>query len=122
MNTQNKQAFWDPYVAGALSGLVLVASVALAGKFFGTSTTFVRSTGMIEKIFSPERVSQMAYFIKEAPIIDWQWMFVIGIFFGAMLAAKLSGTFVIQALPDMWRSRFGSGGWSKVWRKRSSGF
>jgi len=101
------KSFWNPYLAGALSGLVLVASVALAGKFFGTSTTFVRSTGMIETIFSPERVSQMAYFIKEAPIIDWQWMFVIGIFFGALLAAKLSGTFLIQSLPDMWRARFG---------------
>jgi len=107
IKTARDKSFWNPYLAGALSGLVLVASVGFAGKFFGTSTTFVRSTGMIEKIFSPERVPQMAYFIKEAPIIDWQWMFVLGIFFGALLAAKLSGTFLIQALPDMWRGRFG---------------
>ena len=100
-------SFWNPYLAGALSGLVLVVSVALAGKFFGTSTTFVRSTGMIEKIFSPERVSQMAYFIKEAPIIDWQWMFVVGIFFGALMAAKISNTYRSQSLPDMWRRGFG---------------
>ena len=101
------KSFWNPYLAGALSGIVLVASVAFAGKFFGTSTTFVRATGMIEKLFSAERVAQMDYFMKEAPVIDWQWMFVIGIFLGALLAAKMSGTFAIKALPDMWRSRFG---------------
>jgi uncharacterized protein len=104
--TRDKR-FWNPYFAGALSGLVLVASVGLAGKFFGTSTTFVRTTGMIENIFSAERVAQMDYFMREAPIVDWQWLFVVGIFFGALLAAKMSGTFAIKALPDMWRSRFG---------------
>lgn len=106
-NTAGEASFWNPYFAGALSGVVLVASVALSGKFFGTSTTFVRSTGMIEKVFSPERVAQMDYFMKEAPIVDWQWMFVAGIFFGASIAAKLSNSYRLQALPDMWRRRFG---------------
>jgi hypothetical protein len=105
--TAHDECFWNPYLAGALSGVVLVASVALAGKFFGASTTFVRSTGMIEKIFSAARVAQMDYFIKEAPIVDWQWMFVIGILLGASIAAKISGTYTVQALPDMWRKRFG---------------
>jgi len=106
--TAHDRKFWNPYLAGALSGLVLIGSAGVAGKFFGASTTFVRSTGMIEKIFSGERVSQMAYFMKEAPIIDWQWMFVVGIFFGAFIAARISGTYELQALPDMWRRRFGS--------------
>jgi len=105
--TPRDRCFWNPYLAGALSGLVLIASVGFAGKFFGASTTFVRSTGMIEKIFSAERVSRMDYFMKEAPIVDWQWMFVIGIFFGASIAAKISDTYRLQALPDMWRGRFG---------------
>jgi uncharacterized protein len=109
MKIKTQQGFWNPYIAGALSGIVLVGTVWISGKFFGASTTFVRSAGMIEKFFSAERVAQMDYFMKEAPVIDWQWMFVIGIFFGALLAAKLSGTFAIQALPDMWRSRFGAG-------------
>ncbi|PKN48621.1 MAG: YeeE/YedE family protein, partial [Deltaproteobacteria bacterium HGW-Deltaproteobacteria-16] len=73
---------WNPYVAGALSGLVIVGSVWLTGKYAGASTTFVRGAGMIEQLFSPERVSQMEYFLKEKPIIDWQWMFVIGILIG----------------------------------------
>ena len=106
--TSRDSQFWSPYIVGALSGLVLVRSVWISGKYFGASTTFVRSAGMLEQIFGAERVARMDYFIKEAPVFDWQWMFVIGIFFGALIAAKTTGTFAVQALPDMWRRRFGN--------------
>ncbi len=105
---------WSPYVAGALSGLVSIGSVWFVGKYLGASTTFVRTTGMVEKLFSPERVAKMPYFIKEAPIIDWQWMFVIGIALGSFVAAITSGSFRIQAVPDMWERRFGYGGPSRA--------
>ena len=71
---------WNPYLAGALAGLVMILSVWFAGKYFGASTTFVRSAGLIEKLLSAERVAKMDYFIKTVPKIDWQWMFVFGIF------------------------------------------
>jgi uncharacterized protein len=106
-STDNKK-YWSPYLAGALSGLVLILSVSITGKFFGTSTTFVRTTGMLENFFSAGRVAQMDYFIKEVPVVDWQWMFVLGIFIGALIAAKTSGTFSWQAVPEMWQKRFGS--------------
>lgn len=99
---------WNPYLAGALSGLVSVISVGVAGQFLGASTTFVRTAGMVEKVIAPERVSQLDYFIKTVPKIDWQWMFVVGIFIGALIAAVTSGSFRWQALPDMWQERFGS--------------
>jgi len=98
---------WSPYVAGALSGVVLILSVWITGKFFGASTTFVRSAGMVEKLFSAERVAAMEYFVKELPQIDWQWMFVIGIFLGSLISAVTSGSFRLQAVPDMWERRFG---------------
>ena len=105
---KGQREFWNPYVAGSLSGLVLAGSVWASGKFFGASTTFVKSAGMLKKLLDSEEVARMEYFIKETPAIDWQWMFVTGIFFGALMASRLSRTFKIQALPDMWRSRFGS--------------
>jgi hypothetical protein len=98
---------WSPYVAGALSGVVLILSVWVTGKFFGASTTFVRSAGMIEKLFSAERVAGMEYFVKELPRIDWQWMFVIGIFLGSLISGVTSASFRWQAVPDMWQRRFG---------------
>lgn len=98
---------WSPYLAGALSGVVMFLSVWVSGKYFGASTTFVRSAGMIEKVFSAERIAKMDYFVKEVPKIDWQWMFVVGILIGSLIASKISDTFQWKALPDMWEKRFG---------------
>ena len=99
---------WNPYLAGALSGLVSIGSVWITGKYLGASTTFVRTSGIIESFFTPERVAKMPYFMKEAPIIDWQSMVVGGIFLGALAAALSDGSFRLQAVPDMWAERFGT--------------
>ena len=98
---------WSPYLAGALTGLAMILSVWISGKYFGASTTFVRSAGMIEKLFNAERVAQMDYFIKVVPRVDWQWIFVLGIFIGSLIASTTSGSFRWKALPDMWEGRFG---------------
>lgn len=104
---------WNPYLAGALSGVVGVLSVWFAGQYLGASTSFVRTAGMIERLFGPERVAQMDYFVKVVPRIDWQWMFMAGIFLGALIAALTSGSFRLQAVPDMWAARFGKTSVSK---------
>jgi len=102
-----KKAQWSPYVAGALIGMVSWFAVLTAGKYLGVSTTFVRTIGMIESIFAPERVATLPYFVKEKPIIDWQWMEVLGILIGAFIASKLSGDFKRIFVPPMWEERFG---------------
>ena len=106
MNWLTKEK-WSPYIAGALTGLLMISSVWAAGKYFGASTTFVRSAGMVEKVFNAERVSKIDYFVKEVPKIDWQWMFVVGILIGSLIASRASGSFQWKALPDMWEGRFG---------------
>lgn len=98
---------WNPYIAGALTGLLLVLSVWFTGKYVGASTTFVRSAGYIEKVFNAERVGAMEYFKKEMPKIDWQFLFVIGIFIGSLISSTTSKTFRWQAVPDTWQARFG---------------
>jgi len=100
---------WSPYLAGALAGIVMILSVWIAGKYFGASTTFVRSAGMIEKIFSAERVEKMDYFIQKVPKFEWQWMFVFGIFMGSLISSTTSRSFKWKAVPDMWEDRFGPG-------------
>jgi len=99
---------WNPYLAGALAGLLLVLSVFVTGKYFGASTTYVRAAGFLERAVDADRVSAMAYFIKEAPVIDWQWMFVVGIAVGAFGAALGSGTFRISSVPERFAARFGA--------------
>lgn len=98
---------WNPYLAGALTGLLLVFSVWFTGKYIGASTTFVRAAGYVEQAINPERVAALEYFKKELPKIDWQFMFVIGIFFGSLIASTTSKSFRVQAVPTMWESHFG---------------
>lgn len=104
-NTSGKG--WSPYLAGALTGLLMVFSVWLTGKYFGASTTFVVTSGMLESLVAPERVANMPYFAKAGLKVDWQWMFVVGIFVGSLLSAKFFADFRWQAVPPMWEKRFG---------------
>ena len=98
---------WSPYLGGALSGLVIVASVWIAGKYFGASTTFVRAAAAVEQAVAPDYVARLAYFAKEGAKIDWQGLFLVGVFLGALAAALMSRTFVWTALPQRWEQRFG---------------
>ena len=98
---------WNPYLAGALTGLVMVFSVWLSGKYFGASTSFVVTSGMLENLVAPERVAGMPYFLKTGTHVDWQWLFVAGILVGSFLSARLFHDFQWQAVPPMWETRFG---------------
>ena len=107
-----KSKRWDPYIAGALTGLLLILSVLIAGKFFGASTTFSRSMAVIEKSIGVD-VNQFEYFTtkkgKYGPdsLPNWQLMFELGIIIGGFIASIWSGTFKFMTIPDMWRQRFG---------------
>jgi uncharacterized protein len=103
---------WNPYLAGGLAGVLLVLSVLINGHFLGASTTFARSASVIEQALGID-TSAFDYFTTKqgkygpSSLPNWQLMFVIGIFLGALISSKLSGDFKIQAVPDMWRKRFG---------------
>ncbi|MCK5311013.1 MAG: hypothetical protein KAJ62_02815, partial [Desulfobacteraceae bacterium] len=56
-----KNKTWNPYLAGALVGIVLVLSVIVAGKYLGASTTFARAASVIEKAVGID-YSQYEYF------------------------------------------------------------
>ena len=98
---------WSPYVAGALAGLLLVLSVVATGKYFGASTTFVRSAGLIEQVIVPERVQSMDYFVKTKVKIDWQWMFVFGVLFGSLISSRMGKDFKASPVPPTWEATFG---------------
>jgi uncharacterized membrane protein YedE/YeeE len=104
---------WNPYLSGALAGLLLVASVAVAGQFLGASTTFSRSAAYIEDKVGVD-TSRFDYFTakkgKYGPgsLPNWQLMFVIGIVVGSFAISKMSGSFKIEPVPPMWRERFGN--------------
>lgn len=113
MKMKTKDGGWSPYLAGALVGVLAVVSVyattQLMGKtsFLGASTTFVRAAGLLEQTAFPERVAANEYFTREKVRVDWQFMFVIGIFFGALISSLSDRSFKLESVPPTWRERFG---------------
>ncbi len=103
----NNDKGWNPYIAGALSGLLIVLSVALTGNYFGSSTSFIIFLGMLEKALIPVRFAQVEYFKIVEPAITWQVLFVLGLVLGGFIAAKLFGEFKFRSIPDLWHTRFG---------------
>jgi len=113
MERKNGNGGWSPYLAGALLGLLAIASVVattnLLGKttYLGASTTFVRAAGFVERLVSPDHVAGNAYFTKEKVRVDWQFMLVLGIFLGAFFSSKTDGSFKSEGVPPIWEARFG---------------
>jgi len=103
-----------PYIYGAATGILMIITSLVSGKFFGASTTFARGGGMIEKLLFSERVLNNMYFKKYAPEFDWQFLFVIGIAIGAFLSAYFSKDFKITWVPDMWKKEKNAD-----WKKRA---
>ncbi|MCJ7772531.1 MAG: YeeE/YedE family protein [Desulfobacterales bacterium] len=105
---------WSPYLAGVLVGILGVLSVLVTtfaidkGQYIGASTTYVRAAGFIEKLFSPGHVENNTYFQEEKVKVDWQMMFVLGIFFGALISSLTGKTFKSEKVPPMWEKHFGS--------------
>jgi len=104
---------WNPYLAGAATGILIILSVWISGKFFGTSTTFARLAALFEGGLGIDTAAN-AYFTAKGGkygagvLPDWQLLFVVGIFIGALISSRFSGEFKFQTVPDMWQRQFGS--------------
>ncbi len=113
MKWKTEDGGWSPYLAGALVGVLAIVSVyattQLMGKtnYLGASTTFVRAAGLLERTVFPDRVAANEYFTKEKVRVDWQFMLVIGIFFGALIASTTDKSFKLERVPPIWEERFG---------------
>lgn len=105
---------WSPYLAGALLGVLAVASAWLTTAaldkthYLGASTTFVRAAGLVEKRLAPAHVAQNEYFSKTEVGVDWQFMLVLGIFVGALGSSLTDRSFKLESIPPIWRERFGN--------------
>jgi uncharacterized membrane protein YedE/YeeE len=89
--------FWSPYLAGAGLGLTLLATFTIVGWGLGASSAFSLLTGVSMGKLSPEYAKSLEYFSQylnvEAPLMNWVLFEIIGLFFGALAAALISGNF-----------------------------
>jgi len=110
-----KKEEWSPIWSGAALGLVAVLIVALSHQSIGASGSFENIGGLILKAIAPGLAARNMYFrFVMPPGISWQVILVVGVFVGAFAAAKLSGSFRWEAVPDrQWREVFGPSRWKR---------
>jgi len=100
---------WSPYAVGIGIGVLSWLTLLISKKPIGCSTSFARTAGMIEKAVRGPQVELKPYYQKTKPVIDWQWMLVLGIIIGAFISSSLSGSFTLQWVPSRWAAAFGGG-------------
>ncbi len=101
-------ARWSPYIVGIGIGVLVWISFILSDKAIGCSTAFARTSGMTEKAIRGKKVEEKEYYKKIIPKIDWEWMLVFGVLFGALISSLTSGTFSVETIPDIWKEAFGN--------------
>jgi hypothetical protein len=99
---------WSPYVCGAGIGVLSWLTFLLSDKPLGTSTSYVRTAGMVERLFRGNRVFEREFFKKTPPDVDWQWMLVLGIVIGAFISSMASGQAILVWVPEPWLTAFGA--------------
>ena len=79
--------FADPLVA-----FQFLEAFAVDLEAFGAPQPLVaaRGDGFVEQAVAPEKVAGMECFLKEKLKVDWQFLFVVGVLFGALASAWLS--------------------------------
>lgn len=105
-----KKGAWSPYAVGALIGVLSWLMFFVLGQHIGTTLSFVKVTGAFEALFAPSHFNGSEYFARYFPgnpLIGWQVVFVISIFFGSLLASRLSGERRIEHVPSIWVQSFG---------------
>ena len=83
---------WSPYVAGALLGLVGIATVWASNSLLGASGAFENLAGLIGKALAPASFDNLYFNFIMPPGITYGVILLVGVFFGGMIGAATSGT------------------------------
>lgn len=98
---------WSPYLVGIGIGILSWLAFLLSDHPLGCSTAYARTSGMIEKTIRGDKAANRSYYQEFVPVIDWEWMLVLGVLIGAFIAAITSGDFVWIWTPEKWKEAFG---------------
>jgi uncharacterized protein len=109
-----KRHSWSPYIVGMAIGVLSWLSFATANNPIGITSAFENTAAIAERAVAPGAAQANEYYAAKAregrsPRIDWEWMLVVGVFFGAYLSSKLSGDRTTEKVPGLWAWRFGPG-------------
>ena len=100
---------WNPYIVGALIGVLSIFTFSLADKPIGMSTAIAQASGACAlPVIGSAAVAGNTYWAKKAvPGWDYGTLFLLGTFVGALSSALASRSFKFGSVPQVWRDRFG---------------
>lgn len=103
-----RQARWNPYLVGGGIGVLSWLVFAIVDKPLGVTTSLAGLAGACAMPFlGTGTVAANAYFSQHAFKWDYGMLFLGGIALGGFLSALLSRSFRAEAVPAVWRERFG---------------
>ncbi|MGZ8408104.1 MAG: YeeE/YedE thiosulfate transporter family protein [Caulobacteraceae bacterium] len=83
--------FWNPYLAGVLLGLVLLATYVVTGRGLGATAGFAAVATWLAGLVSPAHIQasvvHLKYWNEGAPLLNWTLFVLIG----ALVGAAISG-------------------------------
>lgn len=103
-----REPSWSPYLVGVGIGVLSWLTFLFSDHPLGISTAFAKTAGMLEKAVRGPKVANKLYYQENKLVVDWGWMLLVGVFIGALVSARISGTFQWEWVPPMWAAAFGS--------------
>lgn len=90
------KAYINPYVGGALLGLVLFISYFITGSGLGASGGLSRYVAYIEDLIAPGHIDQVPYLINMAggernPLDNWIVLVTTGVIIGGFVSGTVNG-------------------------------
>jgi uncharacterized protein len=84
------RAYWNPYLAGMLLGLVLLATYLVTGRGLGATGAFGAVAAWLAGLFSPEHAAtnlvHAKYWNDGVPLESWTLFLLVGAFVGALVS------------------------------------
>jgi uncharacterized membrane protein YedE/YeeE len=94
----NAKPYWNPYIAGVLLGLTLLAAFLVAGQGLGASALPKRTLAKVGSEVAPEWTANntsLGQYVEDGanPFKNWLVIEVIGVVLGGFLGALSAGRF-----------------------------
>jgi uncharacterized membrane protein YedE/YeeE len=96
--TSGARPYWNPYMAGVLLGLTLLATFVVAGQGLGASAFPKRTLALAANTVAPEWTAanpQLGSYVADRanPLRNWLVVEVVGVFLGGFIGAVSAGRF-----------------------------
>jgi uncharacterized membrane protein YedE/YeeE len=102
---------WNPYLTGAGIGVLSWFTFWTMHRALGASSTYVHVGAAVAALATPDASGDHTYYqheiTKQAPLLDWQAMLLVGVFIGAWLSSRIGRDRSPESVPALWAWRFG---------------